>query len=128
MKPSEPLEGGAAADPGGRAMPGRSRLLGIALFLVLATLGGLWTWLGLPVLAAALLRPALLAPLARPVWTGVQGLALALLFFGLVTPVGMLLRAAGRPPLALKPEPEARTYWRERTVRTDAADAFQYPF
>jgi hypothetical protein len=36
---------------------------------------------------------------------------LAVVFFGLVSPLAMLLRLAGRDRLRLKPDPRAETYW-----------------
>jgi membrane protease YdiL (CAAX protease family) len=69
----------------------------------------------------ALIRPAALAPLNR-LWTRlglllykiVNPLVLGLLFYGTVTPVGLLMRATGKDPLRLKPDPAAASYWIRR--------------
>ncbi len=47
-------------------------------------------------------------------------LVLGVLFFGVVTPAGLLMRAVGRDPLRLKASPSSPTYWIERT--TPASD------
>ena len=68
--------------------------------------------------ATALLKPALLAGLNR-LWLKlglllakiVSPVVLALLFYVTVTPVGLLMRAAGKDPLRLKLDPGADSYW-----------------
>lgn len=69
----------------------------------------------------ALLRPGWLAPLHR-VWFRlglllqrlVQPVVLAAIYFGVVTPIGLLMRAFGKDPLALRFDPEAPSYWIHR--------------
>jgi hypothetical protein len=46
----------------------------------------------------------------------VNPLVLGVLFFGVITPVGFLLRIAGRDPLRLKASPRLPTYWIERST------------
>ena len=66
----------------------------------------------------ALVRPALLARLNR-LWTMlgiilgkvVSPAVLGILFYGVLTPLGALLRLTGKDPLRLKREPGARSYW-----------------
>lgn len=73
-------------------------------------------------LILALLRPASLAPLNR-LWTKLALLIskvmnpviMGILFFLVVAPIGLLMRAFGKRPLALAFEPAAKTYWIERT-------------
>ena len=36
---------------------------------------------------------------------------LGVLFFGIITPAGLLLRLAGKDPLERRWEPDASTYW-----------------
>jgi hypothetical protein len=44
--------------------------------------------------------------------TGViHAVAMALLFFAVVTPLGVLLRGLGRDPLRLRLEPQSASYW-----------------
>lgn len=69
-----------------------------------------------------LVRPSLLHP-ANFLWTrlakalnGVfSPIALGILFYFVVSPVGLLMRCLGQDPLRLRYDREARTYWRERT-------------
>ena len=81
------------------------------------------------VLAGLLLLPAALAPkmLRRPYqgWMALgQGLGwvnsriiLGLIFYGLFTPMGLVMRWAGRDPLHLRHDPQAETYRVNRQQR-----------
>ena len=64
-------------------------------------------------------------PVLRGPYLGWMGLAVVLgfvtsrvlltaVFVLLVTPIGLVLRALGRRPLALRPDPAAETYWHAR--------------
>ena len=69
-------------------------------------------------LAVALVRPALLAPLNR-IWFKfglllqrvVNPLVMAVIYFAVVTPTGLVMRALGKDPLHLRYDPDARSYW-----------------
>lgn len=71
--------------------------------------------------ALALLAPRTLAPLNR-VWTRfglllarvTNPLVMGLLFFLVVTPMGLAMRALGKDPLRRRLEPDAASYWIER--------------
>jgi hypothetical protein len=79
-------------------------------------------WWALAISAAfaliAALRPALLAALNRW-WTKlglvlaaiVSPIALGILFFGIVSPLGALSRLMGKDPLHLKRDASAPSYW-----------------
>ena len=66
----------------------------------------------------ALVRPALLARLNR-LWTKlgvllgaiVSPIALGILFYGILTPLGVVARMAGKDPLRLKRDTSAQSYW-----------------
>jgi len=68
--------------------------------------------------AIALLRPALLAGLNRA-WIKlgillgkvVSPIALGILFYGVLTPIGALVRLSGKDPLRLKLDSGADSYW-----------------
>lgn len=70
----------------------------------------------------ALAAPRLLAPFNR-LWHGfgmllgrlVNPLVMGLLFYFVVTPTGLILRSFGKDPLRLKRDPDAASYWIERT-------------
>jgi hypothetical protein len=102
-----------------------------ALWLVFAGLLG-WRVGGAPLAAlavavgvAGLLRPALVRPLfvglmvvTAPVGWLVSRLLLALLFYGLFTPVGVLFRLLGRDALELR-RPDRPSYWAPKATPSD---------
>ena len=73
-------------------------------------------------LAAAFFRPGLLSPFNRA-WLRlglllsriVNPLIMAVIFFGVLTPTGFLMRLAGKDPLRLRFDREAESYWIHRT-------------
>lgn len=66
----------------------------------------------------AFIKPALLAALNR-LWMKlgilmgkiVSPIALGILFYLVITPIGLLIRVSGKDPLRLKYDPEADSYW-----------------
>jgi len=83
----------------------------------------------------ALLRPALLAPLNR-LWTKfglllhkiVSPLVLGIMFFIVITPMGLVMRAWGKDPLRLRFDRQARSYWVERTPPGPPPDSLNNQF
>ena len=87
--------------------------------------GGVPRWWALAVAAAALVvalaAPQWLAPATR-LWLRfglllhrvTSPIVLAVIYFGVVTPTGLLRRALGKDPLRLKRDPDAESYWIER--------------
>ena len=100
-----------------------------AVFAVIGLLplvrGGAVRWWSVAVavvfVAVALTFPGLLAPLNR-VWLRfglllhriVTPVVLGLVYFSTVTPIGLIMRLAGRDPLRLRIDRNAVTYWIER--------------
>ncbi len=74
-----------------------------------------------------LLRPVyrLWMVLAFPIGWLVSHLILALVYFGILTPIGLLLRLAGHDPLRLKPDRSIASYWCERPTETDTDRYFR---
>lgn len=80
---------------------------------------------------ATLVAPRLLAPL-NYAWFRfglilhriVSPLMMAVIFYGLITPVGLLQRLAGKDPLRLKSDPASSSYWIPREPRDPAPDGF----
>jgi Saxitoxin biosynthesis operon protein SxtJ len=111
---------------------GSNRNFGIVFglaFLLIATgpllRGGTLRWWALAIAvafgAAAFVAPAVLRPL-NVVWFKlgialhhvVNPIIMGAIFFGAVTPMGMLLRALGKDHLRLKRSQQSSTYWIER--------------
>lgn len=121
------------------------RLFAVAQ-LVLATIGA-WVihlrlgWdapaTGLLVVSLALLLMGLVLPqLLRPVfvlwmlaafpigWV-MSHVLLALVYFGVLTPIGIILRMRGRDSLQLKSRTDAETYWIERPQPRESSQYFR---
>ena len=90
-------------------------------------------WLGGGILSLlyslipALRRPIYLAwmYLAFPIGWVISHLLLVLIYYGVVTPVGLLLRLFGSDPMRRKLEPDAETYWIEERPKRDAKSYFR---
>ena len=100
--------------------------------------GSNWPWFlaaGIAFAVVALVRPGLLKPLNR-VWTAfgavlhkvVSPLVMIVIFFGVVTPIGILMRLLGQRPLDLQTRGSAPTYWKTRTKDDQAASAMTRQF
>jgi hypothetical protein len=83
----------------------------------------------------AWLRPSYLAPLNRRwiklgVFIGqvVSPVALGVLFFGMLTPVAIVMRLAGKDPLLLKRDPNASSYWHVRKPPGPRPDSMNQQF
>ncbi len=94
-----------------------------AALLGIAALSGLVAWL----------RPSLLRRLyvglmiaVFPIGWVVSHLILALVFYGVVTPVGLLRRVLGKDPLAKRGDPGATTYWRAAGRPSDKDSVERY--
>ena len=125
---------------------GSDRNFGIVfavMFMLIATLplvhGGAARWWALAVAAAfgaaAVLAPAVLRPL-NLVWFKfglalhhvVNPIIMGAIFFGAVTPMGMLMRALGKDQLRLKRSHESSTYWIERQRPAPTAGSMSKQF
>ena len=60
-----------------------------------------------------------------PIGFVVSHVVLALLFFGILTPVALFFRLTGRDPLARKFEPSRESYWTDLREVTDTKDYFR---
>jgi hypothetical protein len=112
-----------------KVVAGSDRSFGLVMAAALAAvtslnawhLGRLWPWTGglaALLLAAALLRPAILHPL-NLIWLKfglllhrvVNPVLMALIFYGTVLPTGLVMRMMGKDLLRLKRQPGADSYW-----------------
>jgi Saxitoxin biosynthesis operon protein SxtJ len=115
-----------------RDRPSSDRVFGLVFATMFALIGflpalsarapRLWAIVvGVGFLLLALMFPGVLGPLNR-LWSKlgvalhrvVSPIVIALLFFGAVTPMAVILRILGKDPLRLKRDPTATTYWIER--------------
>ncbi len=95
--------------------------------------GWLWPAAGLAggFALASWLKPALLEPLNRA-WFRlslllgriVTPVVMGVLFYGVITPFGLLMRLKSADPLRLKRDAAADTYWRERGEKNDMRKQF----
>ncbi len=98
-----------------------------------------WGWvflvLALAFAAAAAAAPGILAPLNR-LWLKlglvlhkvVTPIVMGLLFYGVVTPMGVAMRLMGKEFLRLKRDPDAKTYWIERDPPGPPGDTMKNQF
>lgn len=130
--------------------PGSDRVFGFVMTAAFGVLGALPSLGGRPVrawalavsagfLALALAAPRLLGPLhflwhrlalllRRFVQPVAQTVILAGIYFGVVTPIGLLGRAFGKDPLRLTRAPAAKTYWIVREPPGPAPDSLTRQF
>ena len=88
-------------------------------------------FLALAVGLSGLVWPRLIRPiyvgwmvLTFPIGWTVSQLLLALLFYGLLTPIGLFFRLIGRDPLHLR-RPATETYWSPKATPTDPRRYFK---
>jgi len=129
-----------------QAQASSDRVLGLVfatVFLAIALFpwlfgGGLRLWAlvaGGAFATTALLLPSLLAPLNR-VWTQfgmllhkvMSPLVLGIMFFLVITPMGLVMRWLGKDPLRLHVDRELPSYWLDRSPRGPKPDTFSDQF
>jgi saxitoxin biosynthesis operon SxtJ-like protein len=112
-----------------KTVRGSNRSFGIVFTVVFAMMGlapliaghAIRVWslaLAAVFLAIALLMPAVLSPLNR-LWLQlglllhrlVNPVVMAMMYFGAIVPMGLLLRILGKDLLRLRLDPQATTYW-----------------
>lgn len=122
------------------------RSFGLVFAVALAVIGGLRLWGGragagwwlaasVLVLAVALVKPRLLGPFNRlwlrlglAMYAVVNPVVMAILFYGCVTPIGLLMRALGKNPLRLRPERDVASYWIRRAPSEPVPDTMRRQF
>jgi hypothetical protein len=122
----------AAIEPSGRDL----NILALVFLVVPSAIGGLWLWRGfasgwwLIGIGAGLAVLRVIPPLFRRVyrlWLAfsivlgffVSRILLTLIFFLLITPVGLIMRATGKDPMERKIDPEANSYWIPRSEQNE---------
>lgn len=91
-------------------------LLAVGMFSALAS----WRW-------PAANRPlyTVLSLVAWPIGLVVGHAILALLYFGFITPLGLLFRLIGRDVLRRRPDPTATSYWVDRPTTIEKRRYFR---
>lgn len=122
------------------------RSFAFTLSCFLGFLGGLVLWqkgetgyllwvIGMVILSLGLLKPRLLRPIHNG-WMGmsfVMGffmthLILALLYYLVITPVALVMRALGKDPLRLRHDRNVVSYWIERPRREFTRQSYERMF
>ena len=67
----------------------------------------------------------LMSLVSYPIGFVLSHVVLAILFFGILTPVGLLFRLVGRDPLARRFEPDRSSYWVDLPRVVDKKDYFR---
>jgi hypothetical protein len=111
-----------------------------ALSLIWAYTGHYPFWWALipavPLIGLAAIRPSLLGPLNK-LWfklgvvlgTIISPIVLGIVYFLWITPFALIMRAMGKKLLALKFEPETKSYWIIREpAKLDAAARLRRPY
>ena len=123
-----------------------NRSFGVVFAIIFGIVGGfsVWAqgsfwpyWLGASALTQAitLIRPGLLAPF-NFLWTRfgillsrvVSPVVLAMIFYLVMTPVGLMMRLCGKDPLRLKQAPDSDSYWIMRDSLKDSKEPFKNQF
>jgi hypothetical protein len=123
-----------------------NRSFGALFTAVFTILGGVSWWRANPaapyllatagVLAlVALLRPQWLAPLNR-LWMGlarllhrvVSPIVLGIMYYGMITPFGIVMRRFGHDPMRRRFDNRASSYWLERVPPGPAPDSLRNQF
>ncbi len=62
---------------------------------------------------------------AAPIGWTISHLVLGIVYYGVLTPIGLAMRAMGRDPMRRRFEPGAESYWIERPARPDPLRHFR---
>jgi len=122
------------------------RKFGLTLGIVLALIavlklversnwGIIWSVLAVALIGCALLRPSLLS-VPNTIWLKfglllhriVNPIIMAILFFGTILPIGLLMRVLGKDPLRLRLDKAADSYWLPRSDERPQSEAMRQQF
>lgn len=72
--------------------------------------------------APQMLKPVFLAMtiITLPIGLVISHVVLVLLFYGVITPLGLIFRLMGRDPMNRRLLPEAKSYWERRPIVADS--------
>jgi hypothetical protein len=78
--------------------------------------------------AVRMVAPGALRPIDRILSRAINIILMAVVFYGVFTPVAALMRLVGRDSLGIHPDPGAETYWKSRTPPGPPATTMENPF
>jgi hypothetical protein len=122
------------------------RTFAITLFIALSILGGILFWrrgnvaliplgIGLVLLVTGLLRPGILRPvhkawmiLALALGFITSHLILAIIYYLVFTPLGLIMRSLRKDPLQRKYDQEAATYWTKKEKKPFSKTQYEKMF
>ncbi len=94
-----------------------------------------WGVLGATLIISALVRPSLLSALNH-IWLKfglllhriVNPVIMAVLFYGTIVPIGLLMRALGKDPLRFRLDRTATSYWLKRSDERPQSESMRQQF
>ncbi len=98
-----------------------------ALVTVSVMTAAIGVWLGLTILAPRGLWPfhVILTAVGLPIGIVLSYAALAVVYYGLFTPIALIFRLIGRDVLRRKFDPDVKTYWVRRRTGKDVRRYFR---
>ncbi len=110
-------------------------LLAVLKLVERSNWGMIWSVLAVALIGSALLRPSLLS-VPNTMWLKlglllhriVNPIIMALLFFGTILPIGLLMRVLGKDPLRLRLDKAADSYWLPRSDERPQSEAMRQQF
>ena len=119
------------------------REFGLTIGAILVILGGIAAWRGKPIypyflsfgvvlIAAGILMPAALK-IPQKIWMGfalvvgffMSRLVLSILFYAVITPIGVMMRIFGKDVLDQKIDRSATSYWKTRDAVAKTKESYQ---
>jgi len=119
------------------------REFGLTIGVILVILGGIAAWRGRPVypyflsfgiafIAAGIILPAALK-IPQKAWMGfavvlgffMSRLVLSILFYAVITPIGIMMRIFGKDVLDQRIDRSAPSYWKKRETATKTKESYQ---
>jgi hypothetical protein len=110
-------------------------LIAIVKVVERSSWGVVWGLLAAALIVSALVRPSLLSA-PNHIWLRfglllyriVNPVIMAVLFYGTIVPIGLLMRALGKDPLRLRLDKTATSYWLTRSDERPQSESMRQQF